>query len=655
MSTLNSYAEFVKGTYGALIVDCALQYPELTKELNRDLQRICSAIDKHGVRFTLDVMPSFRKHFDTCLSKGRLTATGFLHFGVDKKQGTIPRLFRGLVLRVFDRNGALKLQPDSDAVRWIRQLLGIVRKLRLASSVKDQGNAVRDFLKLDLEVKDGTLNWADPSLFDSEDAARLSFTDYRQDHLIEQESLPGLETTNSDLPYGLLVKVQQVADLITSQLGVFSPLDWRFRHGPGAVADQKWGNTKYRFRNWPLKLESVFPYADFAHANYAQVEVESVSKATSRGFYQERPAKLHAVPKTLTTPRLIASEPVSHQWCQQAIKSYFADRSKHSFIRGFVDFRRQDLNGRLALRASHCKSHATIDLSSASDLVSCWHVERLFRRSPSLLSALQASRSVWLEQKIDGLLPRFSRIRKYSTMGNATTFPVQSLFFLSLALGTLTYVRGLKVCFKTMEKLGKWQVRVFGDDIIVPDDCSGQLVELIQAFGLKVNPKKTFTEGHFRESCGVDAFAGNDVTSVSILDVPRRASPGSIVSCVDVHHNLCEAGLVNTAAYVRKIAGREVHNQIPFVKHGSGFFGWSDLLGTVPTNTSVRWNRTLQIREVKGLTLKVKTQRLHAEDSSGLLQFFTEAANVVTSAVSTLGHLAQRPKAKLGRGWVFVG
>lgn len=309
MSTLNSYAEFVKGTYSALIVDCALKYPELTKELNRDLQRICSAIDEHGVRFTLDTMPSFRKHFDTCLSKGRLTASQLLHFGVDKKQGTIPRLFRGLVLRVFDRTGALKLQPDPDAVRWIRQLLGVVRKLRLTSSIKDQGNAVRDFLKLDLEVKDGTLNWADPSLFDSEDAARLSFTDYRQDHLIEQESLLGLETTNSDLPHGLLVKVQQVADLITSQLGVFSPLDWRFRHGPGAVADQRWGDTKYRFRNWPHKLESVFPYADFAHANYAQVEMESVSEATRKGFYQERPAKLHAVPKTLTTQGLSPRSP----------------------------------------------------------------------------------------------------------------------------------------------------------------------------------------------------------------------------------------------------------------------------------------------------------------------------------------------------------
>lgn len=646
-----SYAEFIRGTLAALLVDCAAEYPELTKELSRDLKRLHSAIDSHGIRFALDTMPDFRKHFDTCLGHRRLTSSHLIHFGSDKRGGTIPRLFRGLILRVFDRNGALKHCPDSRAIFWIRQLLGAVRKLKLESSAKDQGNAVSGFLKTDQEVRDGCLSWADHSSFDPRAAQDLSFKDLLAPLDSSVKFLPGLEPTDSNLPYGLLEKVQQVADLVSSQLGVFNPEDWRFRHGPGAVSDQPFGSYRYDFKSWPDRLDRVFPWEDFAFANYSQVPTLSLDSRRAQELRKEFPARLLAVPKTLSKPRLIASEPTCLQWAQQCIKSYFYQRTRETFIRNFVDFTRQDRNGSLALAASQCGSHATIDLSEASDRVSLWHVERLFRRLPSLLDALQASRSAYIEQRVDRFLPRYSRIRKYSTMGNATIFPVQSLFFMSLALGTLFYKRGLTVNFTNMRRIGRTAVLVFGDDIIVPDDCSGLLVELLHGLHLKVNARKTFLEGNFRESCGVDAYGGTNVTSVSILDVPRRAGPGSIVSSVDVHNNLAEAGLLHTAAYIRKTASRAVSNKIRFVKHGSGLFGWSDLLGTYPTCTRVRWNKYLQVREEQCLVLKTKTKRFCPNEGSVLLQYFTEAPRRVTSVVSTIGALERRPKVSLGLGW----
>lgn len=653
MHSRNSYEEFILGTLKAQLVDCANQYPELTKEFDRDYSRLSSAVKSHGIRFVLDTMPAFRKHFDKCLDQRRLTQSHLIHFGSGKRGYVIPRLFRGLTLRVFDRNGALRLNPDVNAVRLLRQLLGVLRKLRKASSARDSGNTVLEFFRTDMEVQNGSLSWANHSDFDPDSAGELSFSDSdpaAQGLKCDQLSL--FASPSSTLIPGLLDKVQRVADLLVAHLGFYDPMEWKSRHGPGAVSDHRFGVNKYAFANWPDRLESVFPYADFAVANYAQVKLESVDEARQRGFYKEFPARLCSVPKTLKTPRLIATEPTALQWCQQNVRDFLYDRIRSTLISSFIDLRRQEENGDLALLASHDGKHATIDLSSASDRISCWHVERLFRRSPSLLRALQATRSAWIWQDLCRYSPKYHVLRKYSTMGNATTFPVQSLFFLSLALGTYLTVRRLPISEKVIRRIGKRQVRVFGDDIIVPADCSGPLTELINHLGLKVNDHKSFTEGNFRESCGVDAFNGTNVTTVNILDVPERSSPGSIVSSVDVHHNLLERGYAATAHYLQKTAARLVGNTIRYVEHGSGLFGWSDLCGTEPVRTRTRWNRSLQRLEVQCLRLATKTTRLLPEDTSGLLQYFTEAPKVVECSDSSLGYLSQRPKVKVSLGWV---
>lgn len=659
MQDQNSYAEFVLGIFHELLVDCSCWYPELRKEFDRDFQRLSSAIDSHGIRFVLDTMPAFRKHLDKCLAEEHLIPSHLTNFGVVKKGEAIPRLFRGLTLRVFDRSGRLKDQPDIQAIRLLRQLLGVFRKLRIQAGVKDSGNTVRDFYRDDMGVRHGHLNWDDHEVFSAEvEANDTSFVDAVTAHhrcaarlRLEGQDEPSIPIR--DL-HRTLTNIQRVADYIRSALGNFYPHEWVFRHGPGSVAGQGYGSYKYDFMHWPDRLDSTFPYADFACANYAQVGYESVEAARARGFSHELPAKLCAVPKTIKAPRLIACEPVALQWCQQAVRDYFYSRVNATFLAKFVDFRRQDLNGMLALEASHSQSHATIDLSSASDSISCWHVERLFRRSPMLLRALQATRSVWIEQDICKYSPRFHKLRKYSTMGNATTFPVQSIFFAAIALGCVITTRGLRVCDETIRSLRKSEVRVFGDDIIVPKDSSGLLVSMLHALELKVNVSKTFLTGKFRESCGVDAYDGKDVTAVSILDMPRRAAPSSIASCVDVHNNLHRAGYYNAAAYVRKTARSLGFGKIREIEHGDGAFGWHVLGVPDLSGFRTRVNQATQVREVRCIGPRPKCSRTPASGSPGLLQFFTEAAKEVTSAVSTLGHLSQRPKSSLALRWVPV-
>jgi hypothetical protein len=95
-------------------------------------------------------------------------------------------------------------------------------------------------------------------------------------------------------------------------------------------------------------------------------------------------------------------------------------------------------------------------------------------------------------------------IHSYAPMGNATTFPVQSLVFWS-------------ICCASMQYHGFHQpgaAFVFGDDIIVPSSVAPQVCEDLESFGLVVNKEKSFMTGNFRESCGTDAFKGVNVTPV---------------------------------------------------------------------------------------------------------------------------------------------
>ncbi|DAD50390.1 TPA_asm: RNA-directed RNA polymerase, partial [ssRNA phage Gerhypos.4_47] len=641
-----SYAEFILGLYEAQLKDCVSQYPGLAKEFLRDKTRLSSAIEHNGLHFFMEIMPAWRKHFDQCLAAGRLTRTGLIHFGSYKSEGAVPKLFRGLTLRVFNLNGELKPDPDPNAIRWIRQLLGVVKRLRMECGPSDRSDAVKEFLRTDQEVRTGTLDWDSGDDLDTGKLRDISFTD---DTPTPSESKQGLLPcfSVSSLPYRHAECIQQVADYISSCLGEYNPTETRFRHGPGAVSDQKFEAYKYAFKNWPDRLDKVFPMADFAVANYANWEDSSLYKCTDAEVRKEFPAKLIAVPKSLSTPRLIASEPTALQWCQQSVRDHLYSRVRRTPLGNFVDFTRQDANGNLALEASRTGEHCTIDLSSASDRISCWFVERLFRRSPDLLAALRATRSKFIVQDICRDSPRYNKLRKYSTMGNATTFPVQSLAFLAICLGTVLYVRNQRFSQSWLKSLGKGTVRVFGDDLIVPKDCSGSVVDALHALGLRVNPAKTFLTGLFRESCGVDAYAGHDVTTTSILDVPIRAKPGSIVSSVDVHNNLVRKGYYNTAAFVQKTVMRCGFDKIRNVTHGSGSFGWFDNYVSATTVLETRRCRDTQVIQVRCMVVKTKQRRNQPECSAGLLQFFTEAARVVETSISGIGSPTQRVKAKL--------
>lgn len=214
-----------------------------------------------------------------------------------------------------------------------------------------------------------------------------------------------------------------------------------------------------------------------------------------------RPARLGFVPKTSKTDRSICVEPSLNALGQKGIGSFMKKRLD---LFG-VDLRDQTRNQDLALRGSVRGDYATVDLSSASDTVSYALVMSLL---PSewfeLLDRFRSERVEFKGEVIE--------LEKFSSMGNAYTFELESLLFYALALAVCDSLDlvGMPVFVKGRLERG-FPVTVFGDDIIVPVGAYSLLEEVLTWCGFELNSEKSYCYGPFRESCGADWFLGFDV------------------------------------------------------------------------------------------------------------------------------------------------
>lgn len=142
-------------------------------------------------------------------------------------------------------------------------------------------------------------------------------------------------------------------------------------------------------------------------------------------------------------------------------------------------------------------SFATIDLSSASDTIARELVRAILPCDWWLL--LNSCRAHFTE--IEG--KRYYSA-KFSSMGNGFTFELETLIFRTL-----------------LEALGCGEhAWCYGDDIIVESKHFITVCNALKVWGFTPNPKKTFGEGPFRESCGGDYFSGYDVRPAYMKEPP---------------------------------------------------------------------------------------------------------------------------------------
>lgn len=565
----------------AVTNDLAAWRRELRGALDYSLLKLSFMVEEDPDYLYRD-LPRYGKAFDKGLSSG--------WFHNPLKRVWFPELLE----LIFDQNGRVCDLADANAIFFMRQLCYMFKKVNAQCPQHLVNDEVTEFHRIERDMRPYTLNWMEDKL-DVNQA--ISFNDV---------GIVGV-------PDSLVRLFGSLANRFASELGRLDPYEIQPRHGPGAVSDRKVGSDKYSFKDWPSKLDGTFPYDYFASPNL-------LSEIEARNYRNhEHPARLLAVPKTPVKPRLIASEPTYHQYIQGGIMMWLRKKLPKS-LRLCMNFRDQGPSRDAALSASKSGLYSTVDLSSASDRLSLWTVERFFVRNPSFLHAVHACRSRYLHDRI--LTGTYCTLKKYAPQGNATTFPIQSIVYATACITAYLFERRLSLCRKNILKACR-EVRVFGDDLIVPKDCLVTLYLILSFLGLKVNMSKTHEDGWFRESCGMDAFKGHNVTPVYVNNLRYESTPTSLSSVVDTSNNAMKSGLFSLAVALQdEIFKVSKPSLFPIT---NGELGCLHLFSFGPERyQSVKVSRTLQRSETLGYQVTSRQKLQKRDNELSLLQYFVE-------------------------------
>jgi hypothetical protein len=450
-----------------------------------------------------------------------------------------------LYSRVFTHSGYLRHDADVTVVSSLRQWLYMMYKLEFPYTPDDEKKIIEGFIETDRSV--GRFN-------------------RRSDSIL------------------------RLACLYTKQVfGSIDPREIQPSHGPGAVATGEKPHEKGEFKRIYSSLNKVYPFDEYFMYSLSHV-CDELSWLQSREVLSAGTAKVVLVPKDSRGPRLISCEPLEYQWIQQGLARVMMSRLEHHpLTAGFVNFTDQSVNQWLSLIGSTDSSsvsslrYVTLDMKDASDRVGLSLVEEIFAGT-RLLEGLIASRTP--ETRLpDG---RVHKMRKFAPMGSALCFPVESWVFYILALVVISVHRRLPIT----DVIGS--VYVYGDDIICKAEDYRLLLHYLPKYGLMFNLGKCCTGGLFRESCGMDAFRGVDVTPVKFRTLwSRRPTVNTLVSWTEYSNSLWTRGYRITAEYIRKLIESQ-YGPIPF-KHREcdAYVGF---VCDLPSASIVKHNRSLRFR-----------------------------------------------------------
>jgi len=510
----------------------------------QDVKTVLRRTEHEGLSFLAITLTDYGKVIQKWLDQGRVVPWENSSFKKNSLTG-FPVFLQGFLGRLFDpSSGALLDCPDIEAIFALRQLTLMFSKIANPGdgdvSPRRQRRAMSEYVQCerDVKVSDSTL---DPS--EMEDFKRIS-----------------------DMLFGdLFRKVDRDV-----HWGRIKP-----KHGPGAVADRLSSNAKFDLRSWPARLHRVFPAEEFLISNQSQKDSLSEELDIAEPG-AELPVRVITVPKTLKTPRIIAIEPAAMQYVQQGLLRSILDAFKEdSLLSRIIGFDDQNPNRAMAMEGSLNGNLATLDLSEASDRVSNQHVRAMLEDHPELLQAVDACRS----RKAD--VPGFGvqRLAKFASMGSALCFPFEAMVFTTLVFMGIERELSAPLSRRAIHGYSR-QVRVFGDDIIVPKDNVLSVVDRLQTFGFAVNISKSFWTGKFRESCGREYYDGHDVSIVRVRELlpSRRTDASGVISAVSLRNQLYQAGLWRSAAMMDRLLGKLLQH-FPNVAPSSPLLGRESLLG----------------------------------------------------------------------------
>lgn len=273
------------------------------------------------------------------------------------------------------------------------------------------------------------------------------------------------------------------------------------RHGPGCTADagKVMGDKQYLITipRWRAQLLRTTDGESF----------------WTGGDVVDVPSQFRSVPKQLGKNRFICMEPAAIQYVQQGLFRSLYRFTRGTPLRGFFCLEDQERNRSLCSLA-HEYDLATIDLSNASDDVRYEVWKQVFQGLP-LWRYIVGCRSKSLEYNGDVIHPTY-----VAPMGSAVCFIFETICFCLIVELAFRRVRQQK-CRGYAD-----HVSVYGDDIICPADVAAEVVSLLTQLGFSVNRQKSFLDGPYRESCGVEYYKGMPIKR---FNHPRHGlSPRSV-------------------------------------------------------------------------------------------------------------------------------
>lgn len=280
-----------------------------------------------------------------------------------------------------------------------------------------------------------------------------------------------------------------------------------FDIGPGASIGAKSTDFYSKLALSPLTatssaLHQLYVQAIRHHPRWSGMEV---SRSGNSGYAIVRSSRLSFVPKYTEISRTICTEPLLNMVFQKGIASILERRLRQVMK---IDLSVQpSLNADLARIGSVTGKFGTIDLSSASDSMSLSLVREMFPADVVRWLEMTRSKTTILP---DG---REIELHMISSMGNAFTFPLQTIYFSALVYGAY---RSMGIPLIRPKAHAPGNFAVFGDDIIVDNRAYDLVVELLSLSGFSVNVDKSFNSGLFRESCGSDFYRGYNVRGVYV-------------------------------------------------------------------------------------------------------------------------------------------
>lgn len=396
--------------------------------------------------------------------------------------------------------------------------------------------------------------------------------------------------------------------------------------GPGAVADWE-GRTPVLEKASRLvyDAETISILCEYWACDVDDLMVGDAGEASWTN-------RIVFVPKNALSHRIISAEPVWLTWLQHAIQERLYDYvEKHPKM--FTWFSNQETSREYALRGSRDGSYATIDYSSASDSVTTAMVDQLYCKT-YIHEPLLITRSHVAE------LPsgEFCKLHKYAPMGSALCFPVMDIIILAVCEWSIR---------KALGRPGKpGDYCVYGDDAIIRKEAVDAFRHASLLLGLSVNTDKSYwksTTPHFyRESCGIEAMDGTDVTPfrysrkqeplIGMSPAQEGAIESVIALCNRAYADYGYSQLrsvaqeVVTATCVKEKSFMSIWGHVLRVDYSDWLAGVSGPnVIVVPDSTatnyrcSSRWNSDLQRKEVRVRYAPARSIGRRSEDDEDLL------------------------------------